>query len=218
MGVEEVKDFKIRPMKCELNFLSKSDGSAILSQGETVVLASVNGPLDIKTTSQSIEKATLEVLFCSKGGKPSVADRFKENIIRQTCETAILGCLYPRTGISLTIQELEDYGGLLTCAVNSACLALLNSGVGMRHVVAAVGCAVDEVGNLLLEPSYNEVQNAKAMLYFVFDNREKKLVSGFTEGCFSEDTYEEALARCRIASDIIFQFYRDIVKQYSKVI
>lgn len=33
MGVEEVKDFKIRPMKCELNFLSKSDGSAILSQG-----------------------------------------------------------------------------------------------------------------------------------------------------------------------------------------
>lgn len=38
--------------------------------------------------------------------------RFKENIIRQTCETAILGCLYPRTGISLTIQELEDYGGV----------------------------------------------------------------------------------------------------------
>lgn len=67
---------------------------------------------------------------------------------------------------------------LLTCAVNSACLALLNSGVGMRHVVAAVGCAVDEVGNLLLEPSYNEVQNAKAMLYFVFDSREKKLVTG----------------------------------------
>ena len=43
--------------------------------GETVVLASVNGPLDIKTTSQNIEKATLEVLFCTKGGKPSVADR-----------------------------------------------------------------------------------------------------------------------------------------------
>lgn len=35
MGSEEMKlkDFKLKPMKCELNFLSKSDGSAILSQG-----------------------------------------------------------------------------------------------------------------------------------------------------------------------------------------
>lgn len=38
--------------------------------------------------------------------------RFKENVIRQTCETAILGTMYPRTGISLTIQELEDFGGV----------------------------------------------------------------------------------------------------------
>ncbi|XP_045453121.1 exosome complex component RRP46 [Melitaea cinxia] len=218
MGGEEENNFKLRPMKCELNYLSKSDGSAILAQGETVVLVSVNGPLDIKSTSQSIEKATLEVLFCSKGGKPSVADRFKENVIRQTCETAILGTMYPRTGISLTIQELEDFGGLLTCAVNCACLALLNSGMAMRHMVAAVSCAVDDVGNLVLEPNYQQVQNSKALLNFVFESREKNLVTGFTEGSFSEDTYEEALARCRLASDVVFDFYRDIVRKYSNVI
>ncbi|XP_041969165.1 exosome complex component RRP46 [Aricia agestis] len=217
MVVEE-KDFKLKPLKCELNYLSKSDGSAILSQGETVVVVSANGPLDIKTTSQSIEKATLEVLFSSKGGKPSVADRYKENVIKQTCETAILGCLYPRTGITITIQELEDYGGLLTCAINCTCLALLNSGVSMRHLVAAVGCAVDEVGNLILDPNYAQVQNAKALLYFVFDNRDKNLVTGFTEGSFSEHTYEEAMARCRLASDLVFKFYRDIVTTYSNVI
>lgn len=36
MGVEDVtmKDFKLKPMKCELNYLTKSDGSAILSQGK----------------------------------------------------------------------------------------------------------------------------------------------------------------------------------------
>ncbi|XP_047536863.1 exosome complex component RRP46 isoform X2 [Vanessa atalanta] len=218
MENEDENNFKLRPMKCELNYLSKSDGSAILAQGETVVLVSVNGPLDIKSTSQSIEKATLEVLFCTKGGKPSVADRFKENIIRQTCETAILGCLYPRTGISLTIQELEDFGGLLTCTINCACLALLNSGIAMRHMVAAVCCAVSEEGNLVLEPSYTQVQSATALLYFVFDSRERNLVTGFTEGSFSENTYEEALARCRLASDVVFDFYRDIVKQYSDVI
>lgn len=30
---EELKDFKLRPMKCECNYLNRSDGSAILSQG-----------------------------------------------------------------------------------------------------------------------------------------------------------------------------------------
>ncbi|KOB64783.1 Exosome complex exonuclease RRP46 [Operophtera brumata] len=69
MGIEfDSEDFKLKPLKCELNFINKSDGSAILSQGKFL---------------------------------PS-------------CETAILGSLYPRTGITVTIQELEDYGGVST--------------------------------------------------------------------------------------------------------
>ncbi|XP_047512358.1 exosome complex component RRP46 [Pieris napi] len=218
MVAEEFKDFKLKPMKCELNYLSKSDGSAILAQGETFVLASVNGPLDIKITSQSMEKATLEVLFSAKGGKPNVSDRFKESVIRQTCETAILGCLYPRTGITVTIQELEDFGGLLTCAVNCTCLALLNSGLSMKHVVAAVSCALDDSGNLVLEPTFDQIQSAAATMHFVFDSREKTLVTGFTTGTFSEGAYDEALERCRAASDLVFDFYREVVATYCKVI
>ncbi|KAI8424755.1 hypothetical protein MSG28_006703 [Choristoneura fumiferana] len=220
MGSEEIKlkDFKLKPMKCELNFLSKSDGSAILSQGATVALASVNGPLDVKISSQSIEKTTLEVLFSSKGGKPSVKDRYKENVIRQTCEEAILSSLYPRTGITITVQELEDYGGLLSTCVNCVCLALLNSGVAMRHVFAAVLCAVDGRGDIVLEPAVEQLEEARAVMNFVFDERDKSLVTGFTEGSFSEDTYKEAIERCRSASDLIFAFYRDIVSKYSNVI
>lgn len=30
----DLKDYKLKPMRCELNYLNKSDGSAILSQGE----------------------------------------------------------------------------------------------------------------------------------------------------------------------------------------
>ncbi|CAH2044778.1 unnamed protein product, partial [Iphiclides podalirius] len=220
MGVEsgDTKEFKLKPMKCELNFLSKSDGSAILSQGDTVALVSVNGPLDIKMQSQSIEKSTIEVLFCTKGGKPSVPDRYKESIIKQTCETAILGSLYPRSGITITIQELEDYGGLVTCALNCACLALLNSGLAMRHVFAAVCCAVDELGGLVLEPEQPLAAAARARLHFVFEGRNRTLVSAFSEGSYSEVAYEEALEKCRAASEVVFTFYRDVVRKYSNVI
>ncbi|CAG9789518.1 unnamed protein product [Diatraea saccharalis] len=220
MGIEEEKPkaFQLKPMKCEFNFLSKSDGSAILSQGDTVAVVSVNGPLDIKSTSQSIEKSTLEVLYCTKGGKPSVADRYKENVIRQTCEAAVLGSLYPRTGITVTIQELEDFGGLLSCCLNCTCLALLNSGVSMRCTYAAITCAIDESGDIVLEPSKQHLDTARATMTFVFDSREKNLVTSVTEGVFSEDTYKEALARCHAASDLVFNFYREIIRKYANVI
>ncbi|XP_047033756.1 exosome complex component RRP46 [Helicoverpa zea] len=220
MGAEiaDLKDFNLRPMKCECNFLSKSDGSAILSQGPTVALVSVNGPLDIKMTSQSIEKATLEVLFSSKSGKPSVEDRYKEHVIRQTCETAILGSLYPRSGITVTIQELEDYGGFLACCINCTCLALLNAGLAMRHTFAAVSCAIDEHGNIQLDPAPAQLDTARANMTFVFDSRENSLVTGFTDGSFSESAYNEALERCRAASQLVFDFYKDIVSKYSYVI
>lgn len=85
---------------------------SVYFSGDTVVLVSVNGPLDINMTKQSIERATLEVLYLSKGGKPSISDRYKENVIKQTCEAAIMGSLHPRTGITVTIQEMEDCGGV----------------------------------------------------------------------------------------------------------
>ncbi|XP_026743276.1 exosome complex component RRP46 [Trichoplusia ni] len=214
----DLKDFKLRPMKCECNYLSKSDGSAILSQGHTVSLVSVNGPLDVKMQSQSIEKATLEVLFSSKGGKPTVGDRYKEHVIRQTCETAILGSLYPRTGITVTIQELEDQGGFLACCINCSCLALLNAGLAMRHTFAAVSCAIDESGNIQLDPARDQLDTARANMTFVFDSREKSLVTGFTEGSYSEDAYSEAVERCRAASHLVFAFYKEIVSKYSNVI
>ncbi|KAL4721151.1 hypothetical protein ACJJTC_018208 [Scirpophaga incertulas] len=186
--------------------------------GQTVAVVSVNGPLDIKTQSQNPYNSTLEVLFCSKIGRTSVADRCKENVIRQTCEAAILGSLYPRTGITVTVQELEDYGGLLACCLNCTCLALLNSGVSMQYLFAAVSCVVDERGDVVLDPTEQALATARARLTFVFDNRDKSLVTFFTDGTFSRDTQKEALERCRAASDLIFGFYRSIVGKYSNVI
>lgn len=48
----------------------------------------------------------------------------------------------------------------------------------MKHVVAAVGCAIDDSGNLILEPTFDQIQSAAATMYFVFDSREKSLVTG----------------------------------------
>ncbi|KAF9416167.1 hypothetical protein HW555_006419 [Spodoptera exigua] len=88
----------------------------------------------------------------------------------------------------------------------------------MRHTFAAVACAVDEHGNIQLDPDSTQLETARATMNFVFDSREKRLITSLTNGSFSEDAYKEALERCRSASQLVFDFYKDIVSKYSYVI
>ena len=92
--------------------------------GETVVLASVNGPIEVKLQNLVIEKAYVEVNFRSKSGMTSVYDRLREQIIKETCEGAILTALYPKTNISIQLQEMEDKSGV--CYLCILCVILLN--------------------------------------------------------------------------------------------
>lgn len=114
MGKSDKEDVvgELRPLKAELNILTRSDGSALFSQGNTMVLASVSGPVEVKLQNLNVDKTTIEVYFRPKSGLPSVEDRFKENFIEQTCSAALLTGLHPRTAYMIQLQEMEDNGGV----------------------------------------------------------------------------------------------------------
>lgn len=78
------------------------------------MLASVHGPIEVKLSNLQYDKASVEVYYRPKSGAPNVSDRFKESVIRSTCEGALISVLYPRTAISIQLQELEDNGGVRT--------------------------------------------------------------------------------------------------------
>lgn len=80
--------------------------------GETAVLSSVNGPVEVKLSNLQHDKASVEVNYRPRTGLPQVVDRFKEHLIRGTCESALIPALYPRTAISIQLQEMEDNGGV----------------------------------------------------------------------------------------------------------
>ncbi len=75
-------------------------------------MASVYGPIEVKLQNLRIDKAHVEVYYRPKSGLPSVGDRLREQIIRNTCETALLSVLYPRTAITIQLQEMEDNDGV----------------------------------------------------------------------------------------------------------
>lgn len=93
-------------MNDQVNFSSK------YLIGETTATATINGPGEVKLQNLQIDKAHVEVSYRSKSGLPSIADKLREKIIRETCETAISSVLYPRSSIILQIHEIEN-----TCGV-----------------------------------------------------------------------------------------------------
>lgn len=269
MDQETEYETEIRPMLCKLNAHTRCDGSAMFTQGmawhfrchrttsislvliiclcniqlgETTVTASVLGPLEGKLHSLQIDKAYVEVYYRSKSGLPTASDKLREKIIRNTCETAILAVLYPRSGITIQIYEMEDGGGvrninqinfiidshslihvfiffcpqLIACSVNAACLALLNSGLSMKMLVGGVHCIITADGDLVLDPSRDQCDKARASLTFVFDSIDKNIVSAHTTGKFTIGEYNDAVFQCQRASDVVFKFYRNALKKFHK--
>lgn len=187
-------------------------------QGITTLLVSINGPVEVKLQNMNYEKASVEVYYRPKSGLPSVDDRFKEKFVQQCIETAIYSELHPRTGYRIQLQEIENRGGVLACAINTTSLALLNSGLEQKFLVAAVYCAVNEEGVMTVDPNLRLNEKPTAVLTFVFDSLMTKAIAVHTEGKFTMEQYQKAMDLCRSASEKVFGFYRDIVRKVSVIL
>ncbi|XP_054258072.1 exosome complex component RRP46 [Macrosteles quadrilineatus] len=207
-----------RNLKCEMNVLKNPDGSALLSQGETVYLAAVYGPIEVKMQKFQIDKACIETSYKPKSGQSCVSDRIKENFIKNICEAALLTSLHPRTAINIVVQEMQDCGGGLACAVNAACLALINSGLSMEYLVAAVSCMIDEDGEVIVDPDNKQLQGAQGTMTIVFDNVLCDIIGLHTDGLISEQQHQEAVTKCRLCAEQFFVYLRDVVCRYAGTI
>ncbi|XP_015589164.1 exosome complex component RRP46 [Cephus cinctus] len=216
-GTEIVEDEGIlRPMKCELNHLTMPDGSAMFMQGDTAVVAGIYGPVEARVQKMMYDKASIEVVYTPIKGPPCVDDRMREQIIKETCEAALIATLHPGTAICINVQELQDSGGLLACTVNAACLALINSGLSMKFMIGAVNCMIEKDSQkLILDPDTTQIQEAKATFTFIFDSSKKDLVSCQTTGRFTEKEFLYSFDKCKEASQCVFQFFRSIVTKYA---
>uniref|UniRef100_A0A1B6CIX3 Uncharacterized protein n=2 Tax=Clastoptera arizonana TaxID=38151 RepID=A0A1B6CIX3_9HEMI len=206
-----------RPVRCELNFLSRPDGSAIFSLGDTIFLSAVYGPVEVKLQKVQIDRATIEAVYRPISGISGVGDRLKENLIKNTCETALMAALFPRTSINIIIQNMQDSGGGLACAVNAACAALIYSGLPIKFLFAASACMLSEDDKIITDPDSKQLETAKGSFTFVFDSASYSVIASHTEGKFSDKDYQQALIRCKVGADQLFTYYRHLARKYKPV-
>lgn len=125
------------------NNLSKADGSALIDHRNSIVQATVFGPVDVPLSRMNYEEAVVDILYKPKVSIPSTSPAFDyvreiENLLQSIFKEVILTRLHPRTMISILVQEIHKGDSLVSAIINAVCCALLDAGVPMRSPVAAV--------------------------------------------------------------------------------
>ncbi|NXX82260.1 EXOS5 protein, partial [Urocolius indicus] len=158
------------------------------SVGDTSVLAGLYGPAEAKGSRELPDRAALVVLLRPKVGLPGVQERSWEQLLRQSCEAALLGELHPRCSLTLVLQVLSDAGALLSCCLNASCLALLDAGLPLSSLFCGITCALDPDGSIILDPSTQQEQEARAVLTFAIHSKDRKVLMATSKGnCSGEE-------------------------------
>ncbi|XP_078734902.1 exosome complex component RRP46 [Lampetra fluviatilis] len=207
----------LRAVGCEQQPLSRPDGSASFSQGDTAVLAAVYGPAEVRVSREQSDRATLEVILKPKTGLPGVREKSQEQFVRGVLEATLLSSLHPRTSITLVLQVVHDAGALLACCVSAACMALADAGLALRCLFCGVACAIARDGTIGLDPDTSAEKEGRALVTIALDSSGKNILASSTKGRLDATEYQRCVALSREASTKVFEFYRDsISRRYSK--
>jgi ribonuclease PH len=104
---------QLRAMEAQLGLLTNADGSAKYKQGESSVLAAVYGPAEVKPREELGDRATVNVVFKKREGKPGRQEKEFEKLLRSSLESIIMTHLHPRTAITIIVQVLVDDGSVI---------------------------------------------------------------------------------------------------------
>lgn len=209
-----------------LGNLSRSDGSAILSQGETTLQVAVFGPGDVAMHKEIPDRATVEIITKSarRSKESSPEDKTRRDFIRSILQSIIYTEFYPKSLIQLIIQELESDQPIMAHSVNACCTALLDSGISMKTTVAAVTFAVMPGGTTLpgksskillkVNPSNEDMEDCLGVVTLVYESSSRDVCGihfdkGFSQG-LSADQLSLCLTQGRKETESIFDKYREV--------
>ncbi|GBG32609.1 Exosome complex component RRP41 [Hondaea fermentalgiana] len=111
---------EVRKLGCHFGAVVDCDGSAMLDQGLTKVLACVHGPREVAQRS------------ARPGDRRSLA---VANFVQDTFTQVIQTELFKGSQIDITIHILQADGGVLAACVNATTAALIHAGVPMVDFV-----------------------------------------------------------------------------------
>jgi len=211
---------KTRPISLQWAGLSRADGSARFGFGNTQVLASVSGPIEVRLASELPSRAALEIVVRPLVGFPGTCEKLFGKRLRQVLEQMLLLNHHPRTLVQLVLQSLSSHpstgstinGSVAAAFINAASLSLLHaSSVPMQGVICAAAVGKERIsGNLVLDPdplrTDLESIGCFGFLFSVAD--EPQVVWTDWTGRFEQEEYNSALDLSRSGALTVLECIR----------
>ncbi|KAK9085852.1 hypothetical protein Sjap_026263 [Stephania japonica] len=221
---------QLRPLSCSYKLLQRAHGSARWSQGDTTVIAAVYGPKAGTRKNENPEKSAIEVVWKPNFGQIGRDEKENEMAVKRTLQSIVLLTVNPNTTITVVLQVVNDDGGLLPCAINAACAALVDAGIPLKHLAVSICCGLTESESVILDPTKSEEQSLQAFTYLVFPNSflsvlpgdplsvksdplEHGVITSSTRGVMSVENYLFCVERGRSASAALSDFLRKSLQQ-----
>ncbi|KAI9320700.1 ribosomal protein S5 domain 2-type protein [Dichotomocladium elegans] len=202
---------QLRNFSASQNVLNQADGSATFEFGETSVMVSVVGPVEVQMRDEKMDEATVEVVVRPDKGVATTKEKLLEQTLRTAIEPVILGGMMPRTLIQIVVQVLKDDGSVLAASLNGITLALLDGGIPMKFMIAAMTCMIDrKTEEIVMDPTTKELENAASVHTFAFDNLSKTphVLLSDSAGEFTQEQYFVCHDKCYEAVDKVHGFLR----------
>ncbi|KAJ7046434.1 exosome component Rrp46 [Mycena alexandri] len=194
-----------RALKVSLDGLARVDGSARFGFGDTVALASVSGPIEVRLAAENPSLSTFEVLIRPLSNVPATQSKSLAATIRAALIPSLILSQNPRTLIQLVIQSLsptrtKSSDTLVAAMINASTVALLNAGsIPMKGVVCAA--AVGRIKSILVvDPGEEEeaVTEASGCFAFSFGDGLDDARCVWTNWKSARSFDEEELAQCKL--------------------
>lgn len=160
-------------INAELSLLSQVDGSAKVTIDSTSVICSVTGPIEPKPRQELPTELALETIVRPAKGVPTPREKYLEDKIRAVFTPIITRHKYPRQLCQITVQILESgedetlfLQKELSTSINATLLALVDAGVALNDMVAALTIAVIKNENkidYITNPTEEELNSSNSL-------------------------------------------------------
>ena len=223
----------LRPLTSSLSILSRADGSAKYTSGNTSILAAVYGPIAPRNEARSNRDiATVSCIFPSKRTHASSMSNQEglEQFVSNTLSSCICVENYPRSMIEIVFEVLTSDGSVLSSAIQAGVLALMDAGIQMKQIPVAITCLVDPSGqengddylmNILLDPTAEEEERENCGTVVIVNgwNGENgnDIISTYTKNFVGTRALSKHILACMElasrASGTTVNFMRIVIKQ-----